>query len=301
MQQLATRTHLLQSGQIAAFVVDAGQTIADKLFGDVGQPVAIALQLLLFGKRFALADFVEYASRAVGDAAVQFAVFVAVVGSAGRIGRVLGDTRHLQGLAVVVRGVAAAMMHQDRVILRNLIQVVNVELAIILHLGVVEEISVDPIARGRLLRFGAEFVDDAGDGDKLDFEGIADDDVVEQSVAARMIVTIDEPGHDGHLLGVERLGPLADERLNVLIAPYGDEPANLDRECLRLRRAGIDRVDLGVEDDEIGVLRLGIGGLCLDEPAAPSNVPPAIPAMPAPVRLRNSLRLWRFFFIAGSL
>ena len=38
------------------------------------------------------------------------------------------------------------------------------------------------------------------------------------------------------------------------VLPHGEEPAGLDRERLRLRRAGIDRVDLGVEDDQIGVL-----------------------------------------------
>ena len=34
-------------------------------------------------------------------------------------------------------------------------------------------------------------------------------------------------------------------------APHGDEAAGLDGEGFRPRRAGIDRVDLGVEDDEI--------------------------------------------------
>ena len=48
------------------------------------------------------------------------------------------------------------------------------------------------------------------------------------------------------------LGALAGERLHVLAASHRDEPAGLDRERLRLRRWRIHRVDLGVEDDEIG-------------------------------------------------
>ena len=72
----------------------------------------------------------------------------------------LVDVRHLQGLTVVERGVAAAMMDHHRVFLRYLVEVVNVELAIVLHLGVVEEISFDPGARRCLGSFRAEFLDD---------------------------------------------------------------------------------------------------------------------------------------------
>ena len=43
MQQLAARAHLLQRRQIAAFVVHAGQAVADELLRDVREPVAIAL------------------------------------------------------------------------------------------------------------------------------------------------------------------------------------------------------------------------------------------------------------------
>jgi hypothetical protein len=70
---------------------------------------------------------------------------------------------------------------------------------------------------------------------------------------------VDEAGHDGHLPGVERLRPFADERLDFRVAPDGGEPASFDGECLRLRCAGIDRVNLSVEHDKICVLRTGIG------------------------------------------
>jgi hypothetical protein len=42
-------------------------------------------------------------------------------------------------------------------VLRHLVEVVNVEQAIVLDLGVVEEIPFDPGARRRLLGFRAEF------------------------------------------------------------------------------------------------------------------------------------------------
>jgi hypothetical protein len=87
-----------------------------------------------------------------------------------------------------------------------------------------------PGSRRRLAGFRAEFFDDAVDGHELDHVGIADQDLVEQDVAGGMIVAVDEPGHDGHLLGVERLGPFADQRLDVRGAPHGEESAALHRE-----------------------------------------------------------------------
>ena len=62
VQQIAARPHLLQREQIPAFVMHAGQAVADELFGDVGQAVAIALLRLLGGEVGALADLVEHAS-----------------------------------------------------------------------------------------------------------------------------------------------------------------------------------------------------------------------------------------------
>ncbi len=152
------------------------------------------------------------------------------------------------------------MVDRDREVLRYLIEVMNVELAIVFYLGIVEEIAFDPSARRRLAGLRAEFVDDAGDGHELDFVGIADDDVVEQGVAGRVIMAVDESGHDGHLPGVERLGALGDEPLDIGVAADGGESAGLDCECLRFRRAGIDRVDFGVEDHEIGAGAFGSRG-----------------------------------------
>ena len=175
--------------------------------------------LLLRGERLALADGLEHDSRAIGDAAVQFAAGVVIEGAARRIGRVLVNAGHLERLAVVERRVAAAMMDDHRMVLRHLVEVVDVELALVLHLGVVEEISLDPSARRRLWRLGAQLVDDAVDGDELDLEGIADEHLVEQHVAAGVIVAVDEAGHDRHLLCVERLRSFAGQRLDLAEFP----------------------------------------------------------------------------------
>ena len=59
VQEVSARPHLLQGEQIAALVMHARQAIADELLGDVGQPIAVALQRLFRGKGRPLADLVE--------------------------------------------------------------------------------------------------------------------------------------------------------------------------------------------------------------------------------------------------
>ncbi len=174
MLKIAARPHVLQGEQIAAFMMYAGEAVADELLGDVGQPIAVALLGLFRGKGGPLAHFVDHVHRPVRNAAVECAARVAVESSARRIGRVLVDVRHLQRLAVVESGVAAAMMDHNRMVLGDLIQIVNIEQAIVLHLGVVEEKPFHPCARRRLLGFRAEFLDDAVDSDEFDYVGIAD-------------------------------------------------------------------------------------------------------------------------------
>ena len=171
----------------------------------------------------------------VRNAAVELAVGVAIESPTGRIRRVFIDAGHGECLAVVERRVAAAMVHRDRVVLRHLIEIVNADQAIVLHLGVVEEVPFHPCARWRLAGLGAELVHDARDGDELDNVGVADDYVVEQHVAGCVIVAVDEPGHDGHLPGVQRLRRF--DRLDVCAAADGGEAAGLDRERFGLRQA----------------------------------------------------------------
>src|SRR5262249_22072562 len=125
------------------------------------------------------------------------------------------------------------------------------------YLGVVEEIALHPKTGRRFPGPRTELLDDAGDSDELDLVGIADQDLVEQYRARRMIMCVDEPRHNRHLPGIECLRPLADQRLDVLGVPHGDKPAGFGGECLRPRLERIDRVDRAVENDEIG-LRCGV-------------------------------------------
>ena len=147
MEKIAARTHLLQRHQVAAFMVHGGKAIFDELLGDEGKTFPVALQLLRGAVGRAGADLGEDAAGAVGNAPVQLALGILVIGAAEGIGRVLGDPRHLQGLAVVIGGVAAAMMHGHGMVGRDLVKIVNIDLAIVLDFRVVEEIALDPGAR----------------------------------------------------------------------------------------------------------------------------------------------------------
>ena len=201
----------------------------------------------------------------VRDPAVEFAVLILVVCSTVWVGRVLCDARHGEGFAVVKRGVAAAVMDSNWMICRYLVEILCVERAIVLQFCVVEEIAFDPGTRRRGEGASAQFADDALDGDEFDIIRIADEYVIEQPLAAAVIVGIDEAGNDRHLLGVIRLGFFAGETLYFIAVSHGDEAAALDREGLGLGGTGIDGVDFGVEDDEIRVLRICGGGLRLNQ------------------------------------
>ena len=49
------------------------------------------------------------------------------------------------------------MMNGDRMVFRDLVEVMNVELPVVLDLGVVEEIALHPIAGRRLARLWRSF------------------------------------------------------------------------------------------------------------------------------------------------
>ena len=68
-----------------------------------------------------------------------------------------------------------------------------------------------------------------------------------------MIVGVDAPRHDCHLPGVEDLRAPASQRLDLLGLADGHEPPALDGEGLSARLQWIDRVDLAVDQDEIGL------------------------------------------------
>ena len=165
-------------------MVHAGETVANELLRDVGEAIAVALLPLVGRNGLPLTNPTERAARPIGDAAVEVAVLVPVERPAWWIRGVLVDARHFQRLGVVERGMATAMLHGDRMILRHFIEIVHVQLALVFHLRIVEEVALHPCSGRRLLGLRPQFVDDAADRDEFNLERVADDHLVEQRVAA---------------------------------------------------------------------------------------------------------------------
>jgi hypothetical protein len=238
-------------------VVHARETVAHELLRDVRDAVAAALRRLLRGEGRALADAAHHAPRAIGDASVELSALIPIECAARRIRRVLRDARQLEGFRVVERGVAAAVLHRDRMLGGHPVEIMPVERALVLQLRVVVEEPFHPRAGRRLPRLRAQLVHDALDRHEFDLERIAHEHLVEKRRAAGVVVAVREPGHDRHLLRVVRPGALPDQAANVGVRPHGDEPSALRRECLRARQRAVHRVDLGVEHDQVGVRRAG--------------------------------------------
>jgi hypothetical protein len=133
---------------------------------------------------------------------------------------------------------------------------VHSQRALVFHLGVVEEVALDPRARRCLLGLRPELVDDARDRDELHLEGIADQDFVEQDVATRVVMAVGEAGHHGHAFRIDGAGVLAGQALDLGVRADGDEPAVLHGERFSLGDTRIDGVDVCVDDDEVGVAGL---------------------------------------------
>ena len=254
--QVAIRAHFLHRGQTAAFVVHAGYPVSGEHFRDVRRRLAISrlpASSPLFTWLSGACPPGENALSVIGDTAVERARRVLVKRAARRIRCLAVDVRHFKSFGVVEGGVAAAMVNGDGVVLGNLVEVVDRELAAILHFGVIEEIAFNPRARRRLRGAGAELLDDAVDGDELDFEGIADQDFVQQRGAPGVVVRVDEAGDDGARPCASQVGvPVTDQVADVGIGSDGEKAAVLDRERLGAGLAGVDGDDPGVEDDEFG-------------------------------------------------
>src|SRR5437762_592631 len=103
--------------------MDARESVADELLRDVRQPVAVALCALFRRERRATSNTVECVARPIGDAPVELTGGVAVERSARRIRCVPRDARQLQRFVVVERRMPTAMMDDDRMLGRYLVEV----------------------------------------------------------------------------------------------------------------------------------------------------------------------------------
>ena len=135
---------------IGAGVVDRRQPGCGQQLRDVAHAVAAALALLLRRERLARADLAEDVARELGDAARELAGLVAEEAPVLRIWRVLGDAGQLERLGVVPARVPAAVIDDDRVILRDFVEMRRVSGDV--ELGVVEHDRLDPLPGGRLVR-----------------------------------------------------------------------------------------------------------------------------------------------------
>src|SRR5262249_46448260 len=159
--------------QVAALVVNAGEAVAHELLRDIGLGRAIALLNLVRGEYRPVTDLVEDEPRPVRNAAVEIAIAVAIIGAGRRVLDIPGYAGEFERLAVVIGGVAAAMAHHDWMDARYLVEIVDRQRAVVLHLGVVEKVAFDPGAGRGLTSTGAQLFDNALDGDELDLVRIA--------------------------------------------------------------------------------------------------------------------------------
>src|SRR5437870_1860719 len=132
--QVAARADILDRRQVAALVMHAGETVANELLRDMRDPIAVALRVRVGAERRPLPYAVEDVARPIGHAAVERTAGIAIERSTRWIWRILGDLCQLERFAVVERRVAAAMTDDDGVLGRYLVQVVDVERALVLEL-----------------------------------------------------------------------------------------------------------------------------------------------------------------------
>ena len=174
---------------------------------------------------------------------------VAIKRATKGIARILRDAREFEGLRVVKRRMPAAVRDRHRVFGGNLIQVVNVELALVPHFSVVIELTFHPEPGLGLMGFRPKFLDDGGDADELYLVGVAYDHFIKQHLAGRVIMAVNETGHDGHTAGVNGFGTLAAPGFGLVVCADSDEASIFHRKRRCRRHLRIDGVYIGVEHD----------------------------------------------------
>src|SRR5262245_51865356 len=90
MQQLAAHPYVLESAQIAAFVVHTRESVTHELLRDESESIAIALLALFRREGSTGSDALDGVSGEIGDASGQVTCLVPVVRAAGRVRRLLG-------------------------------------------------------------------------------------------------------------------------------------------------------------------------------------------------------------------
>ena len=255
VQQLAARPYVLQRRQVATLVVHAGQAIAGIGLGHVRgtrPPPGLALG---GAELRPCADLVEHIHGIVGDPAIQLAVRPAIERAARRIGRRIGHAGERKRLGVVIGRMPAPVQHHHRMLRRHAVEIGPRQRPLVADLGIVKEEPLHPLPRRSLGGARLQLVDDRLDGEELDVIRIADDHLVQQRLAHRMVVAIDEPRHHRLPLGIDDLRPLARKGHGVVVAAHRHEPPAADGKGLGAGLAIIHRMHPRIADDEVGIPR----------------------------------------------
>ena len=252
--QLARAVRILIGENLIAArlrVVHGGQPRRGEQPGHVRHSLEASAALLLGAERLASPDRIEHVARELGDAAGQLAAIVAQELSPLRIAGVLVDVRHLERLRVVPAGVAAAVVHGNRVVRNDLVELAAGEDDV--ELRVVEHERGHPL----LGRSGRGFSDQR----VLQFAQRSDIAVDAKQLveAARMGVRVDEAGRDGRTGGVDDGGPRRDHVADVGRRTDRHESPAADGKCLGAGPGVVDGEHLRVDDGELGFVGLLVG------------------------------------------
>src|SRR6185312_63328 len=151
MLEVAGRAHLLKSLEMVILVVmHAGEAVAHKLLRDECHAVASTLRLLRWRVDRSIAHAIENIHCVIRYPAIQRAARIAVVCATGWIWRRSGDAGQSESNAIEECRVTAPMMNNDRMLVRNPVQVVNIEGALVANLRIVEEFAFNPCAGRKL-------------------------------------------------------------------------------------------------------------------------------------------------------
>ena len=246
MPQLAVVAHVLVSDDVLARrirVVHRRQAHRDEELRHVPHPGPRAVALLGIGERFTAADLLEHPAGVLGDAAGQLTSGVAEKPAVRRVGGFARQRRQRERLAVVPGRMSAAVIDDDGVVARRVVEVLLREGPI--DLRIVEHEPADPEAGRRRRRLLPDRRLDFGDRSKVAVHAVQLVD------PARMRVRIDESRRDGHLAGIEHRRPPGRQVPDIAGGADGDEPAVLHRKRVRPGLRRIHRQHVGVHDNEI--------------------------------------------------
>ena len=149
--------------------------------------------------------------------AVGFALGITADDAAGRIGRVAGDARDLQGLAVGNARMARHMAEKDGNVRRDFIQDLSGGITLLLHAFLVEAVPDDPLGRTVVMQLAAQAL---LEGFHVLHSTVGCIQAV-HAAAAKMTVPIDESRQQRAPFQRDQVGVIAHSLLHILQGARG--------------------------------------------------------------------------------